>query len=113
MLPFFHFELAALSLLSDSPGCPLPPSTLQKVVLIFNSRKVRVMLQVPSSTVVLNSTDNWKSFFNCGDLSSFFLFAVAGYWHRFPQSFKAQPHMFICLVTSFFLYILWRQRSGK
>lgn len=58
---FLHFGLAALSLLclsSDSLGCPLPPSfALQKVILIFNSRKVRLTLQVPSSTVVLNSTD--------------------------------------------------------
>lgn len=60
MLLFFLLGLADLSVLSDSLGFPLLPSALQKVILIFNSRKVRVMLQVPSSTVVLNSTDNWK-----------------------------------------------------
>lgn len=57
----FHFGLATLSLHSDNLGCPLPPSSiLQKVILIFNSRKIGVTLQVPSSAVVLNSTDNWK-----------------------------------------------------
>lgn len=80
MLLFFLLGLANLSVLSDSLGFPLLLSALQEVILIFNSRKVRVMLQVPSSTVVLNSTDNWKSFLNCRDLSSFyFLFAEAAY----------------------------------
>lgn len=80
----------------------------------FNSRKVGVALQVPSSAVVLNSTDTWKSFLNFRDLSSFyFLFAVAVNWHRFPQSFKAQPHTFNYRVTSFFLCILWRGGSRK
>lgn len=114
---FIHFGLATLSLLSDSLGCPPPPSALHKVILIFNSRKVRVLLQVPSSTIVLKNTDNWKSFFNfrnCRDLSGFyFLFAVAVYWHGFPQSFKVQPHIFIYLVASFFLCILWRGGSRK
>lgn len=69
------------------------------------------MLQVPSSTVVLNSTDNWKSFLNCRDLSSFyFLFAEAAYWHRFPHLSKLR---FACLFCHLFLLMYFMETKEQ